>query len=293
MKLLKASLLMVMLSCLIGLVGCADDDLVAGDTGSTGSTGDTGPAIMGGGLVGTWLGSCGEAIYSDYYMKPIAEYTATGEAAGDLVYTEVTYEDSSCTSELWEYRLISDFTILNQIENASGQSVTEIDYTSFSSALTMLDDDEFGWNYVQVCGFNDWKRYVPKDITGREECDFPAPAYSDTQKRVIQLNENGAELTDGVQDFEPYGDVREEELTEIIYFFNTQEPAIWYGSRVIQNNVDAEKLIGFTEVTGNLIISGDDSLTSIEPLNSITSVGGGLFIIVVWGFETATHPGSC
>jgi len=38
MKLLKAFLLMVILCCLIGLVGCADDDPVAGNTGSTGDT---------------------------------------------------------------------------------------------------------------------------------------------------------------------------------------------------------------------------------------------------------------
>jgi len=43
MKLLKLSLVIVALICLIGLGGCSDnDDPVAGDTGSTGSTGSTG-----------------------------------------------------------------------------------------------------------------------------------------------------------------------------------------------------------------------------------------------------------
>jgi len=60
MKLLKASLVMVALICLIGVAGCADDDPVAIDTGSTGVTGSAGPAAN---LAGTWVSSCLESPY--------------------------------------------------------------------------------------------------------------------------------------------------------------------------------------------------------------------------------------
>jgi len=58
----------------------------------------------------------------------------------------------------------------------------------------------------------------------------------------------------------------------------TQEPSVWYGGYIIENNSDAEKLRGFTEITGDLWIKGDDFLNSLEPLASLTLVGGNVYV---------------
>jgi len=58
----------------------------------------------------------------------------------------------------------------------------------------------------------------------------------------------------------------------------SQDPPIWEGNYLIEENTDMENLNDFTEVTGQLGIVGFDTLVDLEPLSNLTSVGG-LYIV--------------
>jgi len=76
----------------------------------------------------------------------------------------------------------------------------------------------------------------------------------------------------------------------------TQDPPIWEGHYLIEDNTDMENLNGFSEVTGVLGIVGFDTLINLEPLNSLTSVGRLSIInndslITLAGLENLTSVG--
>jgi len=136
----------------------------------------------------------------------------------------IDWEDASvCEDPLFKVTISSTYTIGNDIVNASGETVTEIDYTHHAVKATVLESASYPtfiifWNSSGVCGFTDWEIGVTKDITGITECNdslfIPLiPAAGDISKEVFQISEGN--LTWGLPG-ELNGN-REEELGELIY----------------------------------------------------------------------------
>jgi len=194
MKYLKVSLVIVVLICVIGLVGCAM----------------FGKSKLQGDLVGAWVSPCykGEAAW---YGKSTVTYTNA-----EVTLLIETYSDSDCTTPLWKGNYSAEYSVGNEIVNSLEQTVTEIDYIATTTLLTISNIASVnGFNDNKVCGYTDWEFNVPKDITGNPNCNPPVASAGDVFKAVIQLSDDsttfkGSALT------QPNGD-RITELNEIVF----------------------------------------------------------------------------
>jgi len=131
--------------------------------------------------------------------------------------------------------------------------------------------------------WNSFVKYYPvdDDFDNGKNLDFTVTAQNAWNKRKIACGLKFYYLSFGCN---PYSGECDWFVTWAINYawrwdiIVTQEPPVWHGGYIIENNSDAEKLGGFTEVTGDLWIKGNIFLTSLEPLTSLSLVGGNVYI---------------
>ncbi len=236
MKFFTSFFVIVMAVCMIGMVGCTYDDestpWIGGETGSTGSSGDTGTTGDTGDtgdtgaadLAGTWVSACFPYVWDATdpdeghgTAKTVLEATAT-----DMTNTITFYWNGSpdCEYALWEVVTEATYVIGDDITNASDETVTEIDRTIISQEETILDPSggtATGFNSGSgTCQMTDWAFDVTKEITGDSDCVPLPPSVGDVVKEVFQMQSDTTFLY-GEPDAAPYGDAREEELTELLF----------------------------------------------------------------------------
>lgn len=103
--------------------------------------------------------------------------------------TYTAFEDRSCETPYLHYEVKYQ---TQQAANNIDMTATEVSYTALSELVGEV------LNQINYCGFNDWKTFEKKVVTGKVCDEFQTPKQGEILYSIFALKNEGSELYLGI-----------------------------------------------------------------------------------------------